>query len=121
MAIKANSMMNKLGGVPLCLVVLAVAAESFFGDVADFGEVPLVEMLIVAIAAPLALYFAKKRSSSVAKPAVLKAVQADKKLAPWRQASSTHGVQQESQKRSSNAITEKTRLDSFLKEGNLEA
>lgn len=74
MAVKANIVMNKVSGVPLCLVVLAVVAESFFGDIADFGEMPLVEMLIVAVAAPLALYLAKKRSSSVAKPPLVKAV-----------------------------------------------
>lgn len=127
MVMNAHGMMSKVSGVPVCLVALAVVAESIFGDVTDFAEVPLLEMLIVAVAAPLALYFAKKRSSSVAggKPVPVKATQsttpnAGKKIAPWRQASASHSTYQAAQTRSQNSIAEKARLDSLLKEGKLE-
>jgi len=115
------SMANKLGGIPVCLVAVAIAAEMICGDL---DEVPIMEILIVGIAVPIALYLTKKRSTGMdaAKKAAVAAA-TEKKMAPWRQSSSARQGQEFQTQRSCPAstekITEKARLDSLVKEGKL--
>merc|ERR1719158_739855 len=83
----------------------------------------MIEILIVGVAVPMALYLSKKRSAA---KTTCSTAAAEKKSAPWRQASvarTTSQVQESKQKNVSPAqadkCKQKTRLDSLLKEGNL--
>merc|ERR1719327_494819 len=115
------SMANKLGGIPLCLVVAVALAAEMFGD--GLTEVPMMEILIVGLAVPLALYVSKKRSEakSITKVAPVE------KLAPWRQAAVSRATVAQAQVSKQKSVSaapmeknkQKAHLDTLLKEGNL--
>jgi len=133
-----NAMMNKLSGtnkaagLPVCLVVLALVAEMGCGDFD--GEAPMMEMFIVAVAAPIALYLAKARTSSAVSKTAKGCVPTEdetlvRQATPWRRGVAApkfcSRLQANAEARKPPAsTTEKislnARLDDLIKKGSLE-
>merc|ERR1719409_1421532 len=127
-----NMMVNKVGALPVGMVALAVGAEVMFGGLED---VPGLEMLIVAVAAPLALFLAQNRSQVAAKGtcAIGAAVPlSPQKVAPWRKVDADKGtglrqpegkIRSKQQAQTSTGCQKslaKSRIDSCAKEGKLD-